>query len=67
MASDELTRCWGMRPNFQGHMGEIGQIAVSGSREIFVTDKGSNLKFGMSTLPGKLYETFDFEAANLDI
>ena len=40
---------------------------VSGSRIILITDEGSNFKFGMATLLGKLYGTFDFEAAILDI
>ena len=29
--------------------------------------KGGNFKFGMATVLGKLYKTFDFEAAMLDI
>ena len=39
---------------------------VCGLRVIFVADKDSNFKFGMATF-GMLDETFEFEAAILDI
>ena len=47
---------------------KFGKVTlVSGSQAIFITDEGRNFKFVVATLLGMLCESFEFEAAILDI
>ena len=45
----------------------MGQICSVWVKTDFITDRDINFKFGMASLPDKLYECLEFEVAILDI
>ncbi len=65
MVFDELIGLSCMRPNFQSHPGQLDQTSSIWVKVGF--SKDIKLKFGISILPGTLYEFIEFEMAILGI